>query len=498
MRQLSPEVTHEGNDGHLSQGVLGTSSIVFMVMAASAPLAVVVALLPLAFAFGNGAGIPGTWLLATVSMLLFAIGYVRIIPYVKNAGAFYAYISASVGRTLGLGAAYVALLSYFALSCSTLAALAFFSADFVLRTTGVHAPWQLWAAVAIALVIYLANHRIALAAAVLAFALMAEISVVLLLGVAVILDRGLPAFDLNDFAPSTVLAPGLGVGLMYGFNSLIGLEGTAIYQEEARNRQVTIPRATYISVLVVGFFYLFTAWCLSTSVGSANVAEVAGADPGHFVTDRAQEYLGSAGAAAFSLLVLTSGFAATLGLFNNATRYLYALARDGVLPRRLARTHSRFGSPHVAGSFLGAMLIVVVGTGALAGLHPLLNISTSLVGLGSVGLMSLLAVTALIVPIFFARRGIHGVATTVAPAIGGIAIAVATVLAVINYSALTGVESRVINSLPWLLVLSALIGIIEAQWLRIHRPGAYELIGASRVDYDAAPEQSTEVALERV
>jgi amino acid transporter len=468
-----------------------------MVMAASAPLAVVVALLPLAFAFGNGAGIPGTWLLATGSMFLFAIGYVRIIPYVRNAGAFYAYICASVGRTLGLGAAYIALLSYFALSCSTLAALAFFTSDFVSRTVEVDSPWQLWAAVAIALVIYLANHRITLAATVLAFALIAEISVVVLLGIAVILDRGLPAFDLSDFAPGTVFAPGLGIGLMYGFNSLIGLEGTAIYQEEARNRQITIPRATYISVVVVGFFYLFTAWCLSTSVGSANVARVAAADPGHFVTDRAADHLGAAGAAAFSLLVLTSGFAATLGLFNNATRYLYALARDGVLPRRFAKTHPRYGSPHAAGTLLGAMLIVVVGSGALAGLDPLLNISTSLVGLGSVGLMSLLAFTALVVPVFFARRGTYGVATTVAPAIGGIAIAIATGLAVANYSALTGVESRVINSLPWLLVVAAVIGIVRAQWLRVHDPAAYQRIGASRVDEDVVLAPSTGVALER-
>ena len=143
------------------------------------------------------------------------------------------------------------------------------------------------------------------------------------------------------------------------------------------------------------------------------------------------------------------------------------------------------------------MLIVVVGAGALAGLDPLLNISTSLVGLGSVGLMSLLAVTALVVPIFFAHRGIYGMATTVAPAIGGMAIAVATVLAVANYSALTGVDSRVINSLPWLLVLSALIGIVQGQWLRVNRPATYERIGASRVDEDVAPVQSTEVALER-
>ena len=66
-----------------------------------------------------------------------------------------------------------------------------------------------------------------------------------------------------------------------------------------------------------------------------------------------------------------------------------------------------------------------------------------------------------------------------------------------NYSALTGVDSPVINSLPWLLVLSALIGIVQGQWLRVNRPATYERIGASRVDEDVAPVQSTEVALER-
>ncbi len=106
--------------GRLSSGVLGTSDIVFMVMAAAAPMGVVVTLLPMAFAFGNGAGVPGTYLGAIGAMLLFAVGYVRIIPFVQNAGAFYAYIAASVGRTCGLSAAYVAPFSYFALSASTL------------------------------------------------------------------------------------------------------------------------------------------------------------------------------------------------------------------------------------------------------------------------------------------------------------------------------------------------------------------------------------------
>src|SRR5262245_32813998 len=97
-------------DGGLRGGVLGTADIVFMVMAAAAPMAVVVALLPMALAFGNGPGVPGTYVFAIGAMLLFAIGYVRIIPHVQNAGAFYAYIAASIGRVWGLAAAYVAAL----------------------------------------------------------------------------------------------------------------------------------------------------------------------------------------------------------------------------------------------------------------------------------------------------------------------------------------------------------------------------------------------------
>src|SRR6185295_11062091 len=135
-RPAAAESENAISSGRLSSGVLGTSDIVFMVMAAAAPMGVVVTLLPMAFAFGNGGGVPGTYLGAIAAMLLFAIGYVRIIPFVQSAGAFYAYIAASVGRTCGLSAAYVAAVSYFALSASTLAAMAYFSELLFQKVTG--------------------------------------------------------------------------------------------------------------------------------------------------------------------------------------------------------------------------------------------------------------------------------------------------------------------------------------------------------------------------
>jgi amino acid transporter len=467
----------------LSRGALNTTALVFMVMAAAAPMAVVVALMPIAFAFGNGAGVPGTYIGAMIAMLLFAVGYVQIIPHVRNAGAFYAYISASIGRTCGLAAAYIAAFCYFALCCSTLGALAFFANELCRRLSGWDIRWEIWAAVSIAAVSYLAYRRITLAAKILSIALGAEIALLALLDLAILHTQGVGEFTLRPFSPSAVFAPGLGIAAIYAFNGLIGVEGTAIYQEEARDRKRTIPRATYLSVIGIGSFYVLTSWCLVVGVGGGDlIAQTAKSDPGRFLVGQIGRYLGSLAADALSVLVVTSAFAAVLALFNNATRYLYALARDGVLPRRLAETHPRHQSPHVACGVLTLMMFVVFTCSALARLDPLLNIATALVGVGSVGLMALLATTALAIPVFFARRGSWGPRVTLAPAIGGCLIAIATVLAVRNYSAITGVNSAAINDLPLGLVLIGLIGIGQARWLHKRRPDVYAQIGSNRVE----------------
>jgi amino acid transporter len=469
----------------LGSGVLGTSDVVFMVMAAAAPMGVVVMLMPMAFAFGNGGGVPGTYLGALGAMLLFAVGYVRIVPFVQNAGAFYAYIAASVGCTCGLAAAYIAAFAYFALSASTLAAMAYFCELFFARLTGLTLHWSVWALAGLGLVAYLAYHRITLAAKVLGVVLTSEVALILLLDFAIIAHAGWPAFDLRAFTPDLIIAPGLGVAAIYAFNGVLGLEGTAIYQEEVRRREVTVPRATYIAVVLVGLFYVFTAWCLTAAVGADQVSAVAKSDPGAFVVGQALAHLGAWGADAVSLLVLTSAFAAGLGLFNNSARYLYALGRDGVLPRALAQAHPRHHSPHIAALVLTAGLLIVIVLAVLAGLDPLTNVATALVGLGSVGLMSLLAITALVIPVYFAKQGTFGLAVTAAPAAGGLVIATATVLAFLNYPLLTGVDSVVINRLPYLLIALAAFGAGQALWLRRRNPELYRRIGSTRVEEPA-------------
>jgi amino acid transporter len=363
--------------------------------------------------------------------------------------------------------------------------MAYFCELFFERFTGMTLHWSIWAFGGLVLVSYLSYRRITLAARVLGVALAAEVALILLLDIAIITHVGWQAFDLRNFTAAHIVAPGLGVAVIYAFNGVLGVEGTAIYQEEARHREVTVPRATYIAIVLVGLFYVFTAWCITSATGAAQISAAAKSDPGSFVVNHTLAHLGAWGADAVSLLVLTSSFAAVLGLFNSSARYLYALGRDGVLPAAMAQTHPRHYSPHIAGLVLTAALFILFVLAVLAGLDPLTNIATALVGVGSVGLMALLAITALTIPIFFAKRRMFGLAVTVAPAAGGLVIAAATVLAFLNYSVLTGVDSVVINRMPYVLIALAAFGACQALWLKRKTPALYLRIASTRIEESA-------------
>ncbi|MEO5708163.1 MAG: APC family permease, partial [Alteraurantiacibacter sp.] len=453
----------------LIRGLLGTGDIIFMILACAAPMGVLAGIIPLALAFGNGAGVPGTQLLVCLVMLLFAMGYVRMIPHVRNAGAFYAYIALSLNKEAGIAAAYVAVTAYVCAAASVLGAMAFFAADLVQNTLGVATRWEVWAAASILGIAWLGYQKITMAAKVLAVALLLEVGLIVLIDGMILYHVGFAGMEFSSFKPDVILAPGLGIALIYAINGCIGFEATAIYQEEARVPERTIPRATYGAVLILGTFYVLSSWCLVLAVSASEVQQVAAADPGRMVTGIAMQYLGEFGRDALNLLIVTSLFAAALGFFNNIARYLFALSRDGLLPAALGRIHARHGSPHVACLLLTVVLAVIIGLFALAGLDPLLSLSTSLSSMGAVGLEILLATTSLSIPFYFARRGEISFGTFWAPLTAGLAITAITVLSLANYSALTGTDLTIVNSLPYLFLGLVIGGLAHGLWLRRNR-----------------------------
>src|SRR5262249_40174529 len=87
-------------------GHMGVFDIVFTVLAFNAPLSVFVGFITVIIGFGNGLGAPVTFLAAGGLMALFAVGFAAMGRRLPNPGAFYAYITAGLGRPLGLGSAF--------------------------------------------------------------------------------------------------------------------------------------------------------------------------------------------------------------------------------------------------------------------------------------------------------------------------------------------------------------------------------------------------------
>ena len=167
---VTPDALRDEPPGPARQlrGNLGVASIVFMVVAAAAPLGVIGGVVPLGIASGNGAGFPATFIISTVILLFFAVGFTAMTPYVEEAGAFFSYVRKSLGFPTGIGIAFVAIVSYLAIEAGVYGLLGPAGASVVELFGGPALPWWLFAAVAFVVTTFLGYRNIELSSRVLA------------------------------------------------------------------------------------------------------------------------------------------------------------------------------------------------------------------------------------------------------------------------------------------------------------------------------------------
>jgi amino acid transporter len=135
-------------------------------------------------------------------------------------------------------------------------------------------------------------------------------------------------------------------GMVFAILAFIGFESAAPLGEEARHPRWTIPRAVVGAALIVGLFYVFCsyAWVIGTGFDSFTEVTTAAANPWR---DLGDVYWGIGWVLVFFAIINSAIANANAGV-NAATRVLYAMARNGAMPRALARTHPEHKTPHVA------------------------------------------------------------------------------------------------------------------------------------------------------
>ena len=447
-------------------GRLGPVAIAFMVVAAAAPLTVIGGNMPLAMGLGNGAGAPTGFVIASVVLLLFSIGFIAMTPYVSEAGAFFAYVTKGLGDRLGTGIAVVALIAYTAIQVGIYGYIGWAIDDTVKHYGGPSLPWPVYAVAVLAVVAVLGHRHIEVSAKVLGVALALEIGIVLLLDLVVLgADPGPSAMTLTSFTPDTFLDGSLGVAVLFALTGFIGFEATAVFRDEARDPERTIPRATYAAVLIIGGFYALTTWVFVVAVGPDEVASVAQqtlAGEGNMLLDVTGGALGRVGRDVVNVLLLSSLFACVLSFHNVIARYQFVLAGRGLLPKRLATVHPAHHSPSVSSLAQTATALLIVGILAFAGVDPLVGVFGSMAGVATVGMVILMLTTSIAVLAFFSRHRELAAGrpwqTRIAPALATVGLIGSGWLVLSNFTLVTGGSAALSTVLAAVPIAGLLVG----------------------------------------
>lgn len=499
-------VSHDKATGEsvqrLKRNAVGTVGVIFMAVATAAPITAMVGNVPIAVGFGNGSHAPAGYIVATVVLGLFAIGYATMAKHITATGAFYGYISHGLGRVVGMAAGLLITLAYVVFEASLIGIFSFFTQNLVSSLFGITIPWILPALLMLALNAILTYFDVNLTAKVLGVFLITEIVMLALGAVAVLVQGGGPdGFAISEtlnpigaFTPAAVAGASAGLGLFFAFWSWVGFESTAMYGEESKDPKRIIPRATMIAVLGVGLFYVFVSWMAIAGTGPQRAVELAQD------ADTASEIFfgpvrgtyGEWAITVFNILLVSGSFACGMAFHNCASRYLYALGREGLsvkLQRTLGATHPTHGSPYVASFVQSGISLVLILAFLFAGMDPYVHMYTLLAILGTMAILIVQSLCAFAIIAYFHFHKMHPSSahwfkTFLAPLLGGTGMLYVVYLLWEHKESAAGTASGTLlfKLTPWIVVGVFAIGAALALYFKFRDARRYELIG--RIVYD--------------
>jgi amino acid transporter len=503
----------------LAKNALGLRQILFCIVTGSAPLAAMMFNDPVAIR-GAGIGAPAAFILAAVVLVIFSVGYVEMAKRVTTAGGFYSFISRGMGPSAGLGAALSIAVAYIVFTAGVIGTTAYFATTGVQSLLGPNIDWRIYAFVGIGLLFILSFFHVEFAAKVLGVSLLCELLILGVFSFAVLFQGGTkfsfaplnPAEIFGGSANEAFLGLGgaaAGIGLFAAFWSWVGFEMAPNYAEEAKEPKKMMGRAIYISCIGLGILYTFVCWMLVIAYGGnkstfATAASYYGlhpqanavraglspnADLGNIFYPMTTEFVGHWLTTLFKIFIITGSFACALAFHNTSCRYLFAMGREGILPRSLGKTHPRYKSPYMAAIVVSAITIVLVGLFA-TGVAGTFNASDPLVALANLGtwlpfqgvlaLLLLQALVSVAIIIYFRRPenadGRHWFKTMVAPILATITQLAAVYLMIANRTQLAG-DVPYVRAMPYIVPAIFLVGMLLAAVYRSKANHRYVSIG---------------------
>ncbi|WP_345142822.1 APC family permease [Dactylosporangium darangshiense] len=426
---------------------------------------------------------PLTFPLLGALLGLLAVGYVAMSRAVPNAAPAYALLAHSFGPVTGLAGGALALVFYSAIQMSLYGLIGFTVA------TLLGGSWVLWAAVVWLAVAVCGLLHVSMSAFVVGAVLFVELAVITLFDIA---GFAHPAGGVISVTPVTftgLWSPGIGGAFALGIAAFIGFDTAPAYSEEVRTSR-SIGRATLAALLFMSLFYCTSAWALAIAVGPDQVAATAGDPSAGLPFALFDRWYGSGLSLLATLLLITSVTVAMLSFHNTIARYLFSMAREGVLPGWLARTGTSGraqGAPTGGSIVQSASALMVVGVFVLAGADPMRVVFTWLSAAGAAGILVMLVLISAGAIRFYRRGGGTSeglLVTTVLPALGVVAGAGVLVIMVLHLDSLLQIPPDSPRQLiiPAAVVGTLVVGVIWGSVLKARGARVLNDVGKGRPD----------------
>src|SRR5882757_7850972 len=185
-------VPRAASSNKLKVGAVGLAGVLFMAVANAAPITAMTGNVPIAVGYGNGLGAPAGFLVATVVLTLFTVGFVAMARHITTAGAFYGFVTHGLGQLWGMATGLLATMAYVVFEGSLIGIFSYFGNYALKDWFGWDVNWLLIAVVGIVIIALLGYFDINIAAAILGFFLICEVILLGALAFSVLFKGGGP------------------------------------------------------------------------------------------------------------------------------------------------------------------------------------------------------------------------------------------------------------------------------------------------------------------
>ncbi|MFJ3958873.1 APC family permease [Arthrobacter sp. NPDC090010] len=293
------------------------------------------------------------YVVALLTMVFTAFSYARISRVIPAAGSAYSYTTQTFGGHIGFVTGWTLMLDYLFLPM-----INFLLVGLYLNSAFPAVPAWVFALVSIVLVLAFISMGVK-------FVGKFSGVIVAMAVVIIVVFIALSASYLSGHPAPSVLAPfesgDGGVGPIFAGAavlalSFLGFDAVSTLSEDARDAQKNIPRAIVITTVLGGVIFIAVAWAGGLvfpdwhAFGSLDTAGI--------------ELIEKVGGPVLSAIFIAVFVAGCIGSAMTSqvsvSRIIYAMGRDGLLPRPFGKLHPRFGTPVLAAVAVSAVSLLAL------------------------------------------------------------------------------------------------------------------------------------------